>query len=80
MARRALKVFYQDVSNVEGLLEPEKGRPAPISLEELFLPMSIFTEVVESLRRSNGILPLSARMFQEWNVGFLSRFERAKSK
>ncbi|KAL1961794.1 hypothetical protein VTN77DRAFT_1044 [Rasamsonia byssochlamydoides] len=80
MARRALKVFYQDVTDVERLLEPEKGRPAPISLEELFLPMNIFTEVVDALRRSNGILPMSARVFREWNVGFLSRFERGQSR
>jgi hypothetical protein len=60
---------------VETLLEPEKGTPAPIfSLEELLLPENIFHEVEGALRRSNHLLPVSARMFrEEWAVGFLRR-------
>jgi hypothetical protein len=71
-----MKVFYQDVADVETLLEPEKGTPLPISLEELFLPVSIWNELISSLHDSNKMLPTSARVFREWKIGFLCRFER----
>jgi hypothetical protein len=76
IAKRAMKVFYQDVADVETLLEPEKGTPLPISLEELFLPVSIWNELISSLHDSNKMLPMSARVFREWKIGFLCRFER----
>ncbi|KAL2002759.1 hypothetical protein VTN02DRAFT_6038 [Thermoascus thermophilus] len=74
-AQRAMKIFMQPVSNIESLLDPEQGKGQSISLEELFLPASIFAEVGLALRRSNEILPASARRFREWEVTFLSRFE-----
>ncbi|KAH8694069.1 ubiquitin-conjugating enzyme E2-binding protein [Talaromyces proteolyticus] len=76
ITERAMKVLYQAVPNVEKILEPEKGTAVPLSLEELYLPATIYDEFLDSLKRSNGILPGSARTFREWNVAFLRRYER----
>lgn len=79
-----MKVFYQDVSDVDGLLNPggpdESGTRAAtsFSLEELELPGSIYEEILHVLARSNEMLPVSARRFREWKVGLLSRFEKTR--
>lgn len=79
-AQRAMKVFMQQVSNIDSLLDPAQGKGQSISLEELYLPPNIFADVALALRRSNEILPASARRFREWEVGFLSRFEGLRTK
>lgn len=79
-AQRAMKIFMQPVSNIESLLDPEQGKGQSISLEELYLPANIFAEVGLALRRSNEILPASARRFREWEVTFLSRFEALSTR
>ncbi|KAF5016355.1 hypothetical protein F66182_11988, partial [Fusarium sp. NRRL 66182] len=76
VSRRAMKVLYQNVTDVEGILEPEDGAPTPLSLEELFLPENIYDELVVSLQRSNLLMPISARIFREWNVALLDRLEK----
>lgn len=79
-SQRGLKVFFQTVPNVEGLLNPQQGPAVSTSftMEELELPLHTFEEISGVLKDSNGILPLSARMFRDWNVGLLRRFERPK--
>ncbi|PCH02137.1 Ubiquitin-conjugating enzyme E2C-binding protein [Penicillium occitanis (nom. inval.)] len=76
VSRRAMKVLYQNVTDVERILEPENGVPTPLSLEELFLPENIYDELVLSLQRSNLLMPISARIFREWNVALLDRIEK----
>lgn len=71
-----MKVLYQNVTGVEGILEPENGTPTPLSLEELFLPENIYGELVLSLQNSNLLIPTSARVFREWNVALLDRLEK----
>lgn len=71
-----MKVFFQEREDVEELLHPEVGKVTPLSVEELELPSMIFLELSDALRRSNLMLPLSARRFQEWHVGLLSRYHR----
>ncbi|GAD97226.1 hypothetical protein NFIA_069180 [Paecilomyces variotii No. 5] len=75
-AQRAMKIFFQHVSDAEKILEPEQGKPASMSLEELYLPTSIYEDVYSALSQSNKMLPASARNFREWRVGFLNRLDR----
>lgn len=70
-----MKVFYQHISDIEKILEPEQGKPASMSLEELYLPLDIYWDVASTLKESNEMLPESARNFREWRVGFLSRLD-----
>ena len=79
MAQQAMKVFYQRSPDVDELLHPEIGNPSPLSVEELELPSMIFEAMSQALTGSNEMLPLSARRFNEWNVGLLSRFRREKA-
>ncbi|KAJ5110961.1 hypothetical protein N7532_001496 [Penicillium argentinense] len=79
-AQQAMKVLFQHTEDVDKLLAPELGKVSPLSVEELELPQFIFQTILQDLRRSNEMLPLSARRFNEWNVGLLSRFSREKTK
>ncbi|OQE18964.1 hypothetical protein PENFLA_c020G02284 [Penicillium flavigenum] len=79
MAQQAMKVFYQTSPDVDVLLHPEIGHPSPLSVEELELPSMIFEAMSQALTKSNQMLPLSARRFNEWQVGLLSRFRREKA-
>lgn len=72
-----MKVFFQEKEDIEELLRPEVGKVTPLSVEELELPSIIFQELSDTLRRSSQMLPLSARLFNEWQVGLLSRFHRS---
>ncbi|KAJ5965940.1 hypothetical protein N7481_012654, partial [Penicillium waksmanii] len=78
-AQQAMKVFYQNVDDVDKLLSPELGKVSPLSVEELELPSSILQSLSFSLEKSNNMLPLSARRFNEWHVGLLSRFSREQT-
>lgn len=79
MAQQAMKVFFQETADVHGLLHPEIGNPSPLSVEEVELPSMVFEATENALRRSNLMLPASARKFNEWQVGLLSRFSRGPS-
>ncbi|CAG8910125.1 unnamed protein product [Penicillium egyptiacum] len=79
MAQQAMKVFYQKSPDVDELLHPEIGNPSPLSVEELELPSMIFEAMSQALTNSNEMLPLSARRFNEWHVGLLSRYRREKA-
>lgn len=78
-AQQAMKVFYQNVDDVDKLLNPELGKVSPLSVEELELPSSILQSLSSSLEKSNNMLPVSARRFNEWHVGLLSRFSREQT-
>ncbi|KAJ5215224.1 uncharacterized protein N7498_001631 [Penicillium cinerascens] len=77
--QQAMKVFYQEKEDVDKLLAPEIGQPSPLSVEELELPSMIFQALSDTLHRSSQMLPISARKFNEWQVGLLSRFSREKA-
>ena len=79
MAQHAMKVFYQETADVEKLLHPEIGNPSPLSVEELELPSMIFEAMANALTGSTSMLPVSARKFNGWHVGLLSRFSRGKA-
>ncbi|KAJ5124418.1 uncharacterized protein N7515_008243 [Penicillium bovifimosum] len=79
MAQQAMKVFYQECDDVDNLLHPEIGNPSPLSVEELELPSMIFEAMSQALVGSTKMLPPSARIFNEWQVGLLSRFTRRKA-
>ena len=75
-----MKVFFQTVQDIDTILNRDLGRPSPLSLEELELPSMIYQALSDTLRDSNEMLPPSARNFQEWQVGLLSRFSRSEKK
>ncbi|RDH27766.1 ubiquitin-conjugating enzyme E2-binding protein [Aspergillus welwitschiae] len=77
-AQLAMKVFYQHVDNVEEILHPEVGKGnQSLAIEEVRLPgEQAYRELVEVLEARNAMLPASARVFREWRVGLLWRFER----
>lgn len=74
-----MKVFFQDVPDIEALLSPGPGKATSLSLEELELPPKMFHALSDALVGRNSMLPLSAREFREWRVGLLNRFERRVS-
>lgn len=79
MAQQAMKVFYQESTDVDELLHPDIGTPSPLSVEELELPSMIFDSLSGALIGSNQMLPASARKFNEWHVGLLNRYRRSKA-
>jgi hypothetical protein len=66
-----MKVFYKSISNAKEVLEKNS-----FSHEELLFPDNVFEALRHALEESRGLLPESARKFQEWNVGLLERFGR----
>ncbi|OJZ86858.1 hypothetical protein ASPFODRAFT_134887 [Aspergillus luchuensis CBS 106.47] len=77
-AQLAMKVFYQHIDDVEEVLHPEAGKGSQsLAIEEVRLPgEEAYRELVGVLEERNGMLPASARVFREWRVGLLWRFER----
>lgn len=71
-----MKVFFQEKREIDELLAPEIGNPSPLSVEELELPSMVYEALFKALRDSNQMLPPTARQFNEWQVGLLSRFSR----
>ena len=71
-----MKILFQEVSDVEAMLNPESGQASSLSLEELELPSNIFAAMRQALGDINRMLPMSARSFREWRVGILERYER----
>lgn len=79
MAQPAMKVFFQETNDVDTLLSPDIGKATPLSVEELELPSVVFEAVWNALKDTNQMLPMSARKFNEWQVGLLSRFRRGRA-
>ncbi|KAG5296645.1 DUF2351 superfamily domain-containing protein [Histoplasma ohiense] len=78
-SQRAMKILYQEVQDVQSMLNPAQGVPSPAALEEVSLPPNIYDGVKQTLERTSEALPISARQFREWRVGLFSRFEEIKS-
>ena len=74
-----MKVLFQETREVDQLLAPEIGNPSPLSVEELELPSTVYEALSEALQGSNQMLPPTARQFNEWQVGLLSRFSRLQA-
>jgi hypothetical protein len=70
-----MKVLFQEVEDVDGILNPSLGSSS-LSLEEVRVPESVYEAVETDLKARNEMLPASARVFREWRVGALHRFER----
>ncbi|KAJ5613524.1 hypothetical protein N7528_007178, partial [Penicillium herquei] len=73
--QQAMKVLFQTVDDIDPFLMDDIGTPS-LALEEVMLPSLTFQAVSDALLRSHSILPLSARNFNEWNVGLLDLFSR----
>ncbi|KPI45120.1 uncharacterized protein AB675_2584 [Cyphellophora attinorum] len=71
---RALKVFYQEVSDPAKLLDSHQS-----TLEELALPKPEYETFYKELVGSKDYMPVSARTFQDWQVGLLDRWEETAS-
>ena len=72
--RRAAKLLYQVVKDPSQILANQHT-----SLEELQIPRNMLQETRKALEASSIILPVFARTLQEWNVGFLDRFDSTSS-
>lgn len=79
MAQPAMKVFYQETVDLDKLLSPDLGKATPLSVEELELPSMVFRVLHSALNDTNQMLPVSARTFNDWQVGLLSRFRRDRA-
>ena len=66
---RAMKILSKPVENPAEALQKSQ-----YSLEHITVPRRLFKAVMHSLEASRGVLPLSSRSFQDWNVGLLERF------
>ncbi|OCT48771.1 hypothetical protein CLCR_04815 [Cladophialophora carrionii] len=70
-AHRAMKVFYQAISDPEKYLDTNGTHH-----DELVVPQEDFAGFKQTLEESTEILPYSARTFQDWKVGLLDRWEK----
>ncbi|KAF2792235.1 hypothetical protein K505DRAFT_326309 [Melanomma pulvis-pyrius CBS 109.77] len=68
---RAMKVFYQH----QTFALPKAGEQESASIEDVEFPGGLYEELERGLRESGGLLPVSARQFQGWEVGLLERFD-----
>ena len=65
-----MKVFWKSVSEEEAtLLFNQEG------VEQIPLPVEAIDEMKDSLSASAQLLPLSARIFQDWKVGLWRKYE-----
>ncbi|RHZ71536.1 hypothetical protein CDV55_108562 [Aspergillus turcosus] len=76
-SQRAMKVLFQEIGDVDGILNPSLGSSS-LSLEEVRVPESVYEAVEADLKARNEMLPASARVFREWRVGALHWFERCE--
>lgn len=44
-------------------------------VQDINLPADAISEVLDTLNRSNGFLPPSNRLFKEWKVGLLEKWD-----
>ncbi|PIG69035.1 hypothetical protein AARAC_008851 [Aspergillus arachidicola] len=60
-AQRAMKILFQDVVDVDGMLHPDRGKASSLSLEELRLPSSVLSAISKTLKkeRSLRVLPFN---------------------
>ena len=70
--RRATKILYQVVRYPSQILAKQH-----FALEELSMPVPLLSGIQNDLEASNLILPIPARTFQGWKVGFLDRHDTA---
>ncbi|PWY88025.1 hypothetical protein BO94DRAFT_556471 [Aspergillus sclerotioniger CBS 115572] len=77
-SQRAMKVFFRDLTEgeIEDMLHPQRGSVSSLAVEEVRLLREEFLGFRDVLRGSNGLLPVEARVFREWRVGLVGRFER----
>ncbi|EEH04717.1 predicted protein [Histoplasma capsulatum G186AR] len=61
-SQRAMKILYQEVQDVQSMLNPAQGVPSPAALEEVSLPPNIYDGVKQTLERTSEALPISARL------------------
>jgi hypothetical protein len=68
----AIKLLYRliDLKEADKMLEA-----VTCDAQEISLPAQALGEVIRHLDKSNALLPLSERMFKEWKVGLLTRWE-----
>ncbi|KAK3311134.1 ubiquitin-conjugating enzyme E2-binding protein [Chaetomium strumarium] len=68
----AIKLLYRPI----GVKEADKMLEAvTCDAQEINLPAQALGEVIRHLDRSNVLLPPSERMFKQWKVGLLTRWE-----
>ncbi|KIM98809.1 hypothetical protein OIDMADRAFT_19858 [Oidiodendron maius Zn] len=65
-----MKIFHRSPSETESakLLDTE-------GVEEVSLPEETIREIARVLKKSGEELPPNGRVFREWEVGMLERFE-----
>ena len=68
-AQRAMKVFYNTVTDPSKLLENESN-----NIEELQLPNHTLKTLQADLQTSTKFLPQPARVLHEWTIGLLDRW------
>lgn len=68
---RAMKVFYQPLSEIGKFLDRHGN-----THEELIIPPEDLEDFRKTLYDSTRILPQSARLFQDWTVGLIDRWEK----
>lgn len=70
--RAAIKVLYQDIDTEQGdkLVESMTS-----GVQEISFPAAAIKAARQILRESNSLMPVSERLFQQWHVGLLERWE-----
>lgn len=66
-----MKVFYKNLSQVGQFLNEHSN-----THEELIVPADDFEEFKTTLEDSTSVLPVSARVFQDWAIGLIDRWEK----
>lgn len=78
LVHRAAKIFYKPLPTGEAASAFLDANSA--THEELYLSSPAeLAELRKTLERSNAMLPASAKVFQEWKVGLLDRYEKNPS-
>jgi hypothetical protein len=72
----AIKLLYRSLPHEEAdrMLEA-----VTCDSQEVNLPAQALGEVIRHLEESNALLPPTERIFKEWKVGLLTRWEREVS-
>lgn len=63
-----MKIYYKYIANPKIILEEESSK-----VDELQLPSDATASLRAALDASTRLLPIAARRFQDWTVGFLER-------
>lgn len=70
--RVAIKVLYQDIDAEEG---NELVDSMTSGVQEISFPAAAIKAARQILQESNDVMPASERLFQQWHVGLLERWE-----